>query len=432
LTYEALSRVKSIKDLCLNRGLLPFDIQSQNIENLSDVIPLDDRIFVCNVDEETMKKMEGQDLESLIREQEAKTKAALEIRGVKPSFETEGIDRIGVLLNPLYCAKDAYKKHKDPTNTLTLHQAGAYTQLSIHAEWFNPSIDYQWQIALALYGLVLEGVINFPDMFPDTPRMPYFIYTHPYIFIRGIVACELYSDFKEKNIEIHQERVIDKKYNEITNDEEEVGSEIKLVRYYDEYNQPTETYYSTDYNGDKGRKSTFICYNKQTQLIHDNNKASRREILARQNPYRCEMRLTSANSEWLNWDNLQGNFKQIFSRNKPHLAVVYNNYVKGCITVRGNENPRFLSIVKAAVENNNVRYKDSGHKLKRERTYNKEELYLETLYLKEEMNSEKMKKTAGDYKLYIEFSEKRRNIVKAEKMDRYYHKNIRIGREIGI
>ncbi|MDR3142462.1 MAG: hypothetical protein LBU37_12180 [Tannerellaceae bacterium] len=76
---------------------------------------------------------------------------------------TEGIDRIGLLLNPLFFDKKNIIKHKDPYNRLTLHPAGQFYVLSIHAEWFNPLLDYQMQIAMAIYELVKEGVINFSD-----------------------------------------------------------------------------------------------------------------------------------------------------------------------------------------------------------------------------------------------------------------------------
>ena len=264
----------------------------------------------------------------------------------------EGIDRIGVLLNPIFFRKENIHKHKDPYKRLTLHKAGQWYLLSIHEEWFNPFFDYQSQIAMAIYELVKEGVIEFPDnMFT-----PYFIYRFHDYFILSVAGVEFFSDFKDGNIEVNK--------NMLKTNIPEAKNEGGLYQYYDKKkNKVTDTCYSPDCHG--SRKSQFISYNKLEKSIKDNNHASREKIIKNQNPWRCEFKIFSNNSNWLNWDNFKGNYQQIFNRYKEYLAVIYNNQVDGCLSVKGNENPNFRNVVKAAKENNMVRFSNAKGQLKK-------------------------------------------------------------------
>jgi hypothetical protein len=169
---------------------------------------------------------------------------------------TEGIDRIGLILNPLTFKKDNIRNHKDPYNKLTLHRAGQFFVLSIHEEWFNPLVDYQVQIALAIYTLVKEGFYNIPD----TPYTALFIYYHWKYFFLSVVAVEFFSDFKSDNIEIDE--------NMLKPTIDEAREEGGLYRYFNRKNHEyTETYYSPDKNG--SRKSLFIHYDKLKKSIKE-------------------------------------------------------------------------------------------------------------------------------------------------------------------
>jgi hypothetical protein len=264
----------------------------------------------------------------------------------------EGIDRIGVLLNPLFLKKENISKYKDPRRRLTLHVNWNCCVLSIHEEWFDPFKDYQMQIAMAVYELVKEGIIEFPDnMFTL-----YFIYRFYEYFILSIVGVEFFSDFKDENIKMNT--------NKLKTNISDAKIEGGLFQYNDkEKNLLTDTYYSPDYKG--SRKSQFITYDRLGKLIKDNNHASVEVLKKNQNPWRCEFKVFSNNSQWLNWDNLKGNYQQILNRHKEYLAVIYNNQVDGCLTVKGNENPNFRNVVKTAKENNMIRFSNANEQLKK-------------------------------------------------------------------
>jgi hypothetical protein len=264
----------------------------------------------------------------------------------------EGIDRVGVLLNPMFFRKENINKHKDPFRRLTLHNAGQWHVLSIHEEWFNPFFDYQMQIALAVYELVKEGVVDFMDnMFT-----PYFIYRFHEWFILSIVGVEFYSDFKDKNINVDK--------NMLKPSINEAKEEGCLYQFYDKaVNKLTDTFYSPDKNGT--RKSQFIVYNKLEKSIKDNNHASVETLIKYQNPIRCEFKIYSNNSNWLHWDNLLGDYQTIFNRYKNYLAVIFNNYIDGCLTVKGDENNNFINIVKTAKTQNMIRFSNVKKRLKR-------------------------------------------------------------------
>jgi hypothetical protein len=263
----------------------------------------------------------------------------------------EGIDRIGVLLNPLFFDKKNINRHKDPYKRLTLHKAGQFYVLSIQEEWFDPFLDYQVQIALAVYELVKEGVITFPD----TLFTPLYIYQYYKYFILNIVALEFFSDFKSENIKLEKEML-----KETIDDAKDEGG---LYQYYDKNdNKLTDTYYSPDKKGSK--KSKHIVYNKLKKSIEDNNHASIETLIKTQNPIRLEFRVYANNSKWLHWDNLKGDYQKIFNRYKEYLAVIFNNYITGCLTIKGKENNNYKKIIKTARSKNRERFRTKGGKLK--------------------------------------------------------------------
>jgi hypothetical protein len=298
-------------------------------------------------------------------------------------YYTEGLDKIAVLLNPLFFDKRNINKHKESYNKLTLHPAGQFTVLSIHQEWFNPFFDYQVQIALALYALIKETVITFPD----TLFTPVFVYKNPSLFILNIVACEFFFDFKQENIEIDPGMV--------SKSIDEASDQGTLYQYYDKKNnEPTDTYYSPDFTSHK--KSQFICYNKLKKSIRDNNKAPVKELKTNQNEIRCEYKIYSCNSDWLHWDNFKGDYKAIFNRYKEYLAVIYNKYVAGCFTVHGKENSNFKKIIRLGEENNKIRFRNAGKKLRSKEPFSQEILHPHKALSREKL-AERQKEIHEDF-----------------------------------
>lgn len=312
----------------------------------------------------------------------------------------EGIDRIGVLLNPLFFDKKNISRHKDPYNRLTLHKAGRFYVLSIHEEWFNPFFDYQVQIALAVYVLVKEGVISFPD----SPFTPLYIYQYHKYFILNIVALEFFSDFKYSNIKLEKEML------KTTIDEAKY--EGGLYQYRDEKNNKlTDTYYSPDKKGSK--KSKHIVYNKLEKSIKDNNHAPVETLIKTQNPIRLEFRIYANNSKWLHWDNLKGDYQKIFNRYKEYLAVIFNNYIAGCLTIKGKENNNYKKIIKTAKSKNRERFRTKGEKLKQNDVLTDEYLFPNKTLSKFKLDKNKQR----IIECFTGLSTKKANIIKSGKFN---------------
>jgi hypothetical protein len=262
----------------------------------------------------------------------------------------EGIDKIGVLLNPLFLNKECKKKHIDPFNRLELHRAGVFKVLTIKQEYLNPIIDHQIQIAFAIYELIKQGIINFPD----TLMTPFFIYKNHHLFIFNIVALEFYSSWEKEEIKINDEMV---KLNL-----DEAKENDCLYRYIDINKNITDTYYSNDKALTKYDRSGFICYNKQEKDLRD-NQIPKNVIYDFSKPIRTEFRLYADNTPWLHWDNLRGTYKDIFNRHIKYLATIYNKFVKGCITINSRSNKYIEKVIRIAEEEDPIRY--TGKQLKK-------------------------------------------------------------------
>ena len=274
----------------------------------------------------------------------------------------EGIDKIGVILHPLFLNKENAKKYFDPNNCLEIHPAGIYTVLSIKQEYFNIFFDYQKQIVCAIYELVKAGVINFPD----TLLTLWYIYNYPQYFILRIVSLEFYSDWREEDIYINPDMY---KCNL-----EEAKDEGFLYRYITDDKEITDTYYSNDKSLSKYDRSSFICYNKRKKDSKE-NQISHNDINNYARPIRTEFRLYADNTPWLHWDNLKEDYQQIFNRHVALMATIYNNFVRECISVNNKANPNFSKIIKEANKYNHIRYK--GNKIKKRgdiKLYNDEQV----------------------------------------------------------
>jgi hypothetical protein len=234
---------------------------------------------------------------------------------------------------------------------LTLHRAGAFTALSIHDEWFNPFFDYQLQIANAIYELIKQKILNFPN----TIFTLYIIYTNPSFFFTSIAGVEFYFDFKKENIEGYEEMS--------TTNIDKAKEEGLLYRYCtnneDGIKRRTNTYYTNDINN--SRKSIFTLYNRREKLLHDNNKDTVENITEYQNEIRGEIRLSRINCPYLQWDNFKGTYRNIINRFLPYLSVIYNNHLCGLFTTSGKENRQFNKITSYSRKQHKVRYR--GNKL---------------------------------------------------------------------
>ena len=269
----------------------------------------------------------------------------------------EGIDKIGVLLNPVFLNMECKIKNIDPYNRLSFHNAGSFKVLVIKQEYLNPLLDHQMQISFAIYELVKKGIINFPDNF----FTPLFIYNNYKWFVLNIVAIEFYSSWSPDEIDIDED-MVEKNIDAA----KENGC---LYRYVDkEKNELTDTYYSNDKAKKSYDRSSFIIYNKQNKDIKD-NQIPTDVILSNPKTIRTEFRLYSDNTDWLHWDNLKGDYQTIFNRHINLLATIYNNYLRGCFTVNSKTNKNFKKIVKVAEENDSIRY--SGKRLKKRVSLNK-------------------------------------------------------------
>lgn len=239
-----------------------------------------------------------------------------------------GIDKIAVLLNPLFINRDFTEKHLDPLNVLTLSNAGVYKVLTINQEFFDTKKNYQEQIKLALIFLLSKGCFNFCDSFLSR----YFVINCPEYLILGVTAVEFYFDWREDDIEVDDamtSRTID-------------GAKDEGCMYrYCRNGEATDTYYSP--NQKRHGKSSVCVYNKRKKDYHDRRIKFDR---IKKHPYgtRLEFKIYKGNTNWLHWDNLRGTYLQILNRHLPLLAMYYNRYVRDCVDIKTDRNRMFRKI----------------------------------------------------------------------------------------
>jgi len=129
------------------------------------------------------------------------------------------------------------------------------------------------------------------------------------------------------------------------------------------------------------------------------------KIAANQYEKRTEFRLYSGNTDWLNWDNLKGTYLQIFNRHKNYLAVIYNDYIYGCLNISKSADNSFTKVMKTAKANGNYRYR--GKELKKAIPVTK---------IREYDKKNPGEKQSEGLKKFDVFSGKTCNIEKAEKV----------------
>jgi F0F1-type ATP synthase membrane subunit a len=122
-------------------------------------------------------------------------------KGMKQSKEL--IDKVKVVLWPFFLNINKVKKHIDPHNHLTLHPFGNMVALAIYAEWINPVLPLQATIASAIYELIKEGVMLFPD---NEFTLPFIIHNLDW-FVAYVQELEIVFDIKPVNITIKDESI---------------------------------------------------------------------------------------------------------------------------------------------------------------------------------------------------------------------------------
>ncbi|GHV41255.1 hypothetical protein AGMMS49546_16770 [Spirochaetia bacterium] len=303
----------------------------------------------------------------------------------------EGVDKIKLLLNPLFINAKIKKWHIDPYNRLRIDRAGSFMTLQIQDEYFIPEFDYQMQIAIAIYELIKKGVINFPD----TIFTPWFIYKNHELFILNPIGLELYSDFRYDNLEIK---------DMMSSTSLSIAKEENILFQYTKDGIPTNTHYTNDFGS---RTASAIIYDKNEKNMLDNH-IDKMAIKNYPNGKRFEWKIYSNNSDWLHWDNLAGNYKTIFNRYKEYLAVIYNNYIAGCIEIHGKENKNFHKVRKLAETSDRKRY--TGSKLKTAESIPEEILHSDKATIRKKAITIK-KEILGDFG---SFSVKKTTIKKVE------------------
>jgi len=250
-----------------------------------------------------------------------------------------GIDKIKLNLNPIFLNSNI-PRHIRADNSLTLHKAGNYTLLSIHAEYFIPFIDYKLQIAKAIHELIEKKIIRFENDYPVFTFM--FIFQNLEYFV-GVSQVEFFCDFPKGKVSINPIALTNK----------------DIIQYRDNKGILHETFYSIDF---ESGKSIFCVYNKFLKHIHDRH-ISHKKIAEMNVEYRIEARLTRDNCTYLDLANLTGTYEDIFKRFKPLLAVMYYKYLYGCVEVVGKSNTYFQRLMRE-VQKEKLKY-FNGNRLRK-------------------------------------------------------------------
>jgi hypothetical protein len=260
-------------------------------------------------------------------------------------FAPENIDKIKILLNPIFINPDNKKQHIDPYNRLTLHKAGAFLALSIHEEYFKPYPDMLMNIADAIYDLYTQGIVEILFLQSDNAMLiRWFIFCKLKVLVLNVTELEFYFNMRRENIIVLEKAVVYGYLKKI------VGKRTGAITYYTNDNR--------DY-----RDSIGIIYDKAAKLKKD-NRTSYKKIDANPFQIRLEFRLRNDNCAWLNLNNLQGTYENIIKRFRPLLAIKYKKFFLGHIQVLGNENKQLRKIIDEAETTTRERYTSTDRKLK--------------------------------------------------------------------
>lgn len=238
-------------------------------------------------------------------------------------------------------------------NRLCLEKAGDYCLVIVNQEFFDFSASMLCQIGVALFILMLRGFLVFSKE----------AFYNPLFFISHITEVEFYFDHKICNCFVLPER---------TTFSIEAAKTSKMFYKYADGGIPTDTYYSWDFDSQKGRKSTVTIYNKEqadlASVWRGNGlSVSEQQQRIMQHPYkiRTEYRLNRNNCDFLYPYNFQGDYRTVLGRYKEFLAVMHNKYFSKNIFYKTRTNNEYDRVVRCAKTANQIRFTNgSNHLLK--------------------------------------------------------------------
>ena len=244
----------------------------------------------------------------------------------KTTFPCSGIDKIRFVLNPLIV--NTTKMNTYPTfdheKKITLHTFGSFAYVEIHAEYFNPCINYITQIANVITILAERGIITWGTSFIEK----YFIYEHIDYFVYYLAELEFFFDFIPQDIHIDPKE-----------DDPEVSDDEKLLK------KPFPTTYYT-----KGTKDNVGIIYDRYEKLKSTNQISHKKIES--NPYRIrlEFRLSRDNCRFLSLRNIDGNYYQIFQNYLHYLSSLYTKHFRRSLDIADEKYPCFHELYQESLK----------------------------------------------------------------------------------
>jgi hypothetical protein len=220
----------------------------------------------------------------------------------KTKHPCSGIDKVRFVLNPIIV--DSTQKNRypyfDQKKEITIHTFGAFVYVEVHAEYFNPMLNYKQQIANVVIQLAEQGIITWGIDYLEKA----FIYEYLDYFVFYIAELEFFFDFMPQDI------VIDENEND-----PDVSDDEKVFKH------PYKTTYYT-----KGTKDNIgIIYDRHEKLKHTNQTTHKK---IEDNPYsiRLEFRLSRNNCRYLSLENIDGTYDEIFNKYLLYISGLYSRY----------------------------------------------------------------------------------------------------------
>ncbi|MCR5622923.1 MAG: hypothetical protein K6G18_13875 [Treponema sp.] len=217
----------------------------------------------------------------------------------------EGIDTILFKLNRNYVNSSMWfhqrdEKSYEPAIRSLIPGISLRSQKTDYGTCYYCDIQYErlimdadilFQIEAVVYQLILKGYIIIPSKYAG---QPVFVSHYGLPILIKLSALDFFFDFKQKDA---------------------IFSEIPHV------------FTTTRYSPDHKKKTSLICmYDKNAEFEVMLKKGRLQEITKTDAPIRCEIRLRSSNSQYLNLENLKGTYQQVFWRYRMVLAKIWRRY----------------------------------------------------------------------------------------------------------
>lgn len=252
------------------------------------------------------------------------------------SIHNAGIDKIELQLNPSVLNKGMLNR-KGPRQVqpgeewLTMRRSDFGFFLDIHFEWLNRFMTFEEAIAEALQLILNLGYFQYP-VFPGDLRFRELWH----FCVLDISEIEFFWDFPEMAIRVNE-------------------AAFTQQRRLDQYKH---TWYSSDYDRKKHRKSTWAFYDRRVKLL-EKNQLPHDLVQLMAYPLRLEIRLVrSRGGGYLNMNNLRGNMHEVLGRYLPYIACSFNLKMKGLLEIDAYSNPAF-GLLQQIVKYAGFRYRGS-------------------------------------------------------------------------